>query len=408
MKNKRTLTKLLATIFAIALFATACGSDSPVGDVTEAAGDAAGDAVEAVTGDDEEEAMEDEEEEAMEDEEEAMEDEEEAEAEEAVELTQGDDLLDQIQARGELNCGVSTVSIGFAVADSNGIYQGFDADWCRATAAAILGDADALNIVPLTAAERFTAVQTGQVDLLHRNTTFTQSRDSDVGMDFGPTTYFDGQQLMARVGDGFSPDSTVADIDGAVVCTNAGTTTELNIAEAADQLGISITLNTFEDFDIVTQNFIDGACDIITTDGSGLVGRKAEQQPDGEEWAIFPGAPISKEPLGPTYGQNQSRFADAVNWTVFAMLIADENGINQSNVDSFVGAEGEVGRLLGGEGEVQSAMGLSPDAFFQVISQVGSYSDLWDRHLAPLGLQLDGSINDLWFNGGLMYPPPAR
>jgi len=158
----------------------------------------------------------------------------------------------------------------------------------------------------------------------------------------------------------------------------------------------------------VTQNFIDGACDIITTDGSGLVGRKAEQQPDGEEWAIFPGAPISKEPLGPTYGQNQSRFADAVNWTVYAMLIADENGINQSNVDSFVGAEGEVGRLLGGEGEVQSAMGLSPDAFFQVISQVGSYSDLWDRHLAPLGLQLDGSVNDLWFNGGLMYPPPAR
>ena len=198
MKNKRTLSKLLAAIFAIALFATACGSDSPVGDVTEAAGDVADDAVEAVTGDDEEEAMEDEEE-AMEDEEEAMEDEEEADAEEAVELTQGDDLLDQIQARGELNCGVSTVSIGFAVADSNGIYQGFDADWCRATAAVILGDAEALNIVPLTAAERFTAVQTGQVDLLHRNTTFTQSRDSDVGMDFGPTTFFDGQQLMARV-----------------------------------------------------------------------------------------------------------------------------------------------------------------------------------------------------------------
>jgi general L-amino acid transport system substrate-binding protein len=227
-------------------------------------------------------------------------------------------------------------------------------------------------------------------------------------MDFGPTTYFDGQQLMARVSDGFSSSSGVADIDGAVVCTNAGTTTEKNIAEAADLLGITITLNTFEDFDIVSQNFIEGACDVITTDGSGLVGRKAEQQPADQEWVIFPGQPISKEPLGPTYGQNQSRFADAVNWTVYAMLIADEYGVNQANVDDFVGADGELGRLLGGEGEVQSAMGLAPDAFYQVIKQVGSYSDLWDRHLKPLGLTLPGSVNDLWTNGGLMYPPPAR
>jgi len=384
MDNKNKLAKLLALVFAFALLATACGSSSD--------GDTATTGDDAAQADDSSDAADD-----------ATDD-----AEDDVELTQGDDLLEQIQSRGELNCGVSTVSIGFAVADSNGIYQGFDSDFCRATAAAILGDQDALNIVPLTAAERFTAVQTGEVDVLHRNTTWTQSRDSDVGMDFGPTTYFDGQQLMARVGDGFSSDSTVADIDGAVVCTNAGTTTEKNIAEAADLLGIEITLNTFEDFDIVTQNFIDGGCDIITTDGSGLVGRKAEQQPADQEWAIFPGAPISKEPLGPTYGQNQSRFADAVNWTVFAMLIADEYGVNQSNVDDFVGADGELGRLLGGDGEVQSAMGLAPDAFYQVIKQVGNYSDLWARHLAPLGLQLEGSVNDLWTNGGLMYPPPAR
>jgi len=384
MDNKNKLAKLLALVFAFALLATACGSSSD--------GDTATTGDDAAQADDSSDAADD-----------ATDD-----AEDDVELTQGDDLLEQIQSRGELNCGVSTVSIGFAVADSNGIYQGFDSDFCRATAAAILGDQDALNIVPLTAAERFTAVQTGEVDVLHRNTTWTQSRDSDVGMDFGPTTYFDGQQLMARVGDGFSSNSTVADIDGAVVCTNAGTTTEKNIAEAADLLGIEITLNTFEDFDIVTQNFIDGGCDIITTDGSGLVGRKAEQQPADQEWAIFPGAPISKEPLGPTYGQNQSRFADAVNWTVFAMLIADEYGVNQSNVDDFVGADGELGRLLGGDGEVQSAMGLAPDAFYQVIKQVGNYSDLWARHLAPLGLQLEGSVNDLWTNGGLMYPPPAR
>jgi general L-amino acid transport system substrate-binding protein len=381
--QKHLLLRLVAVLLGFTLVASACGDDDS--DSGEAA-DSSSDSGEAADSSDDSSD----------------------DSEDVVEATQDGDLLAAIQARGELNCGVSTVSIGFAVQDSDGIYQGFDADFCRATAAAILGDASALNIVGLTAAERFTAVQTGQVDLLHRNTTWTQSRDSDVGMDFGPTTYFDGQQLLARVGDGFSSGSGVADIDGAVVCTNAGTTTEKNIAEAADLLGITITLNTFDDFDIVTQNFVEGACDVITTDGSALVGRKAEQQPADQEWVIFPGQPISKEPLGPTYGQNQSRFADAVNWTVFAMLIADEYGVNQSNVDDFVGAEGELGRLLGGEGEVQSAMGLAPDAFYQVIQQVGSYSDLWERHLAPLGLTLDGTVNDLWTNGGLMYPPPAR
>lgn len=379
--QKHLLLRLLAVLLGFTLVASACGDDdSDSGEAADSSSGSADDSSDDSSDD----------------------------SEDVVEATQDGDLLAAIQARGELNCGVSTVSIGFAVQDSDGIYQGFDADFCRATAAAILGDTDALNIVGLTAAERFTAVQTGQVDLLHRNTTWTQSRDSDVGMDFGPTTYFDGQQLMARVGDGFSSGSSVADIDGAVVCTNAGTTTEKNIAEAAELLGITITLNTFEDFDIVTQNYIEGACDVITTDGSGLVGRKAEQQPADQEWVIFPGQPISKEPLGPTYGQNQSRFADAVNWTVFAMLIADEYGVNQSNVDDFVGADAELGRLLGGEGEVQSAMGLAPDAFYQVIKQVGSYSDLWERHLAPLGLTLEGTVNDLWTNGGLMYPPPAR
>ncbi|MEM7095817.1 MAG: amino acid ABC transporter substrate-binding protein [Actinomycetota bacterium] len=403
MTNKSTLAKLLAMIFAVALLAAACGSDSD--DSGDTAADTSASEDSSASDDGGDDAADD----AADDADDGADDAAADDAEDEVELTQSEgDLLDEIQARGELNCGVSTNAVGFASPDANGVYQGFDADWCRATAAVILGDAEAVNMVPLTAAERFTAVQAGEVDVLHRNTTFTQSRDSDVGMDFGPTTYFDGQQLMARAGDGFSGDSTVADIDGAVVCTNAGTTTEKNIAEAAEQLGVTITLNTFEDFDIVTQNFIEGGCDIITTDGSGLVGRKAEQQPADQEWVIFPGAPISKEPLGPTYGQNQSRFADAVNWTVYALLIADEYGVNSSNVDDFLSAEGELGRLLGGEGEVQSAMGLAPDAFYQAISQVGSYSEMWENHLAPVGLQLSGSVNDLWTNGGLMYPPPAR
>lgn len=393
MNNKSKLSKLLALVFAFALLATACGSSSDGEDTANAGDDAA-------QADDSSDAGE----------EEAMDDEEPADDEDDVELTQGGGTLDAIKARGELNCGVSGAAIAFSVTQPDGSQVGFDADLCRAVAAAILGDSEAVNFVALTAAERFTAVQTGDVDVLMRNTTWTQSRDTDVGMDFGPTTYFDGQQLMARAGDGFSADSTVADIDGAVVCTNAGTTTEKNLADAAAAAGISVDLQTFEDFNIVTDTFITGGCDVITTDGSGLVGRKAEQQPADQDWVIFPGTPISKEPLGPTYGQNDSAFADVVNWTVYAMLIADENGFNQSSVADALAnpPTAEIGRLLGGEGELQTLMGLEADAFFNVIDQVGSYSDLFTRHLEPVGIKLEGSANDLWTNGGLMYPPPAR
>ena len=377
--QKHLLLRLLAVLLGFTLVASACGDDdSDSGEAADSSSDSSDDS----SGD----------------------------SEDVVEATQDGSVLAAVVARGELNCGVSGAGVGFSVTQPDGSQVGFDADYCRATAAAILGDADAVNFVPLTAAERFTAVQTGQVDVLFRNTTWTQSRDTDVGMDFGPTTYFDGQQLMGRAGDGFSGASGVADIDGAVVCTNAGTTTEKNIADAADAEGISIDLQTFEDFNQVTDAFINGACDIITTDGSALVGRKAEQQPADQEWAIFPATPISKEPLGPTYGQNDSAFADAVNWTVYATMIADENGINQANVDGAVAnpPTAEIGRLLGGEGELQSAMGLSADAFYQVISQVGNYSDIFDRHLTPLGITREGSANAQWTDGGLIYAPPAR
>ena len=381
--QKHLLLRLLAVLLGFTLVASACGDDDS--DSGEAA-DSSSDSSDSSSDDSSDDS------------------------EDVVEATQDGSVLAAVIARGELNCGVSGAGVGFSVTQPDGSQVGFDADYCRATAAAILGDAEAVNFVPLTAAERFTAVQTGQVDVLFRNTTWTQSRDTDVGMDFGPTTYFDGQQLMGRASDGFSGASGVADIDGAVVCTNAGTTTEKNIADAADAEGISIDLQTFEDFNQVTDAFINGACDIITTDGSALVGRKAEQQPADQEWAIFPATPISKEPLGPTYGQNDSAFADAVNWTVYATMIADENGINQGNVDDAVAnpPTAEIGRLLGGEGELQSAMGLSADAFYQVISQVGNYSDIFDRHLTPLGITREGSANAQWTDGGLIYAPPAR
>ena len=334
-----------------------------------------------------------------------------AEPETQVTLVQdGSDLLAVVLDRGTLNCGVSGAAVAFSETQPDGSTTGFDADYCRAVAAAILGDADAVNFVPLTAAERFTALEAGDIDLLVRNTTWTQSRDTDLVLDFGPTTYYDGQQIMARVSDGFSGTSTVSDLDGATVCTNAGTTTEKNMADAANAAGIEITLSTFEDFDIVTDNFIQGACDAVTTDGSALVGRKVKQEGD-QEWAIFPPTPISKEPLGPVYPQNQSTFGDVVNWTVYATILADEKGITSANIDSMMGSgdlDAEAVRLLGGEGELQTKMGLSADAFYNVISQVGNYDEIYTRNLGPVGLSRDGSANARWTAGGLIYAPPAR
>ena len=386
-KNKALLWRALAVLFAVTLIAASCGDDEEA-DVTAAPTETAApepDAAEPA--------------------------ETTAPPADVVEDTQDGDLLDTVLARGELNCGVSGSAVAFSETQPDGSQTGFDADYCRAVAAALFGDAGAVVFTPLTAAERFTAVQTGEVDVLMRNTTWTQSRDTEVGMDFGPTTYYDGQQLMAREADGFSGASQVVDIAGAVVCTNAGTTTEQNIADAADAAGIDINLTTFEDFDQVTENFINGACDVITTDGSALVGRKANQQPADENWVIFPATPISKEPLGPTYGQNQSRFADVVNWTVYATIIADEKGITSGNVADMAASppDAEAARLLGAaDDEQQSNMGLAPDAFYQVIAQVGNYDEIYSRHLNPVGLTREGSANAGWLDGGLIYAPPAR
>ncbi len=386
---RTSLLKLLSLLFAFALVGAACGSDSDNADdggtddsaqTDDGSSDDAGDD----GGDD-------------------------GGGDDTVDLTQGGGVLAVVQARGNLNCGVSGAAVAFSFVEADGSVNGIDADYCRAVAAAVLGDSEAVTFSNLTAAERFAAVQSGEVDVLMRNSTWTQSRDTDVGMDFGPTTYYDGQQLMARASDGFSGASEVAEIDGAVVCTNAGTTTETNISELASEIGITITLNTFEDYNQVVDAFIAGTCDVITTDGSGLVGRKAQQEPAGEEWVIFPATPISKEPLGPVYGQNDSEWADVVNWVVYATIIADENGVTSSTVDAaLAGDNPEMVRLLGGEGELQTSMGLSADAFYNVISQVGNYDEIFARNLNPVGLDRAGSANARWNEGGLIYAPPAR
>ena len=327
-----------------------------------------------------------------------------------VRQTQSVDLLESVRARGTLNCGVYGAAVAFSETQPDGSTTGFDADYCRALAITILGDADAVNFVSLTSAERFLALHSGVIDVLVRNTTHTQGRDSELALDFAPVTYYDGQQLMGRVSDGFSSASSVANIAGAIVCATAGTTTEQNMADAADAAGITINLQTFEDLDIITQNFIAGACDVMTTDGSGLVGRLDRQQGD-QEWVIFPAQPFSKEPLAPVYPANQSAFGDVVNWTVFATVIFDEKGITSANVDDLMAGgqlDAEAIRLLGGEGELQSAMGLEPDAFYQVVKQIGNYDEIFTRHLEPVGLRRAGTPNARWTEGGLIYAPPAR
>jgi general L-amino acid transport system substrate-binding protein len=326
----------------------------------------------------------------------------------------GESTLAAVVARGKLICGVSGSAIGFSVSDDTGNSVGFDADYCRAVAAAVLGDATAVEFRDLTAAERFEALKNGEIDMLSRNSTWTQSRDADIGVQFATTTYYDGQQILASTAafPGLTTTSGIAEIDGATVCVNAGTTTEKNITEGAQVNGITITLETYETTAETQEAYLAGTCDVYTTDGSGLFGFRSAQgqldNADAANWVIFPDAPISKEPLGPVTRQNDDAWFDIVNWTVFATFIADENGIDSTNVDDMMDDTPELTRLFGGDGELQTAMGLNADAFLQVIKQVGSYGEIFEKTLTtPLGLERGGP-NLQWFDGGMIYAPPAR
>jgi len=327
----------------------------------------------------------------------------------------GESTLDTVIARGTLKCGISGSAVGFSETQADGSATGLDADYCKAVAAAVLGDANAVEYTALTAAQRFEALKNSEIDVLMRNTTWTQSRDTDIGMDFAPTTYYDGQQLMGNPEtlSGLTADSGFEAIDGATVCTNAGTTTEKNITEGAKVAGVSITLETVEEFPEAMEKFKAGTCDIVTTDGSGLFGNRAAEAaagtPGAENWIIFPKNPISKEPLGPVVRQNDSKWKDAVDWIVYATFIADEHDVTAANIDETKDSTPELSRLFGGEGELQTTMGLPADAFYQVIKQVGNYGEIFERNLTgPLGLEREGSYNMQWFDGGLIYAPPAR
>jgi general L-amino acid transport system substrate-binding protein len=315
--------------------------------------------------------------------------------------------LQTVKDRGNVRCGVNQSVPGFGFL-SEGEFTGFDADFCRALAVAIFNDAAAVEFRPLTAAERFTALQTNEIDVLIRNTTWTFSRDVELGTDFGPTTFYDGQGMLVRRDSGFS---SLDDMGGATVCVLAGTTTELNLSDAFTSRGLTYEPLVFETGDETVAAYNEGRCDGLTSDKSQLAGLRTQTTTPADH-TILPDT-MSKEPLGPVWAQGDQQWGDVVRWVVNGIIIAEEKGITSQNVDQVVAnppADPEVSRLLGLEGEFGNLLGLAPDFLVNVIREVGNYGEIYNRHLGPEGTNIprDGSLNALWTRGGLLYAPPWR
>lgn len=313
--------------------------------------------------------------------------------------------LDIVKQRGELRCGVSQGVLGFSAPDKNGAWSGFDVDFCRAVAAAALGNPDKVAYVPLSTKDRFTALQSGEVDLLSRQTTWTLSRDTDLGMSFVGTIYYDGQAFMINKELGVS---SVKDISGASVCTETGTTTEQNMADYFNANKIEYQVIAFEKPDQTVQAFNTGRCDVYSTDASALYAQRLTLN-DPDRFIVLPEV-ISKEPLGPAVRQGDDQWFKVVRWTLFALIEAEEMGISKENAASLL-ESGTVAqkRFLGIESEAGKAMGLDAKWAYQAISAVGNYGELFERHLGKDSpLKIDRGLNRLWSDGGLMYAPPAR
>lgn len=320
--------------------------------------------------------------------------------------------LAEVIARGKLICGVSGGLPGFSFLDPNtNTWSGLDVDYCRVFAAAIFGEANenTLELVALTAAERFTALQANQVDVLSRNTTWTFSRDTDLKGDFAPTTFYDGQGLLVRADLGVS---SINDLNGASICVQTGTTTELNITEAFNALGFELELLPFEDSAQTITALEAGQCDVLTSDKSQLAGLRSGTA-DPSLYVILPDT-LSKEPLGPMYIEGDAQWGDVINWSVLATFQAEEFGITSANIDEFLTSSNtEILRFLGvpaadGSTGLGSYIGLSDDFAANVIRAVGNYGEIYDRNIVPIGIPRDGSLNASWLNGGLIYAPAWR
>ncbi len=337
-----------------------------------------------------------------------------APTDDTVALVQGGSLLETVQSRGTLNCGVNDAVPGFGFTDADGNFAGFDIDYCRALAAAVLGDSTAVNFLPLTAQQRFTALQSGEIDVLIRNTTYTASRDGGEGATFLTTTFYDGQGMMVRADSGIA---SIDDMANLAVCVLSGTTTELNLAARFGST--AFTPVTFDNNDQLQAAFVAGQCDGWTSDKSQLAGvRSAWPDADGgPEALVILDETFSKEPLGPVVADGDSQWAQVVNWTVLCTIEAEEFDINSGNVAGYAGDDAAVKRLLGIEIEADdgsmtvfdAGLGLPTDFCTQVISQVGNYAEIFDANVGPdTALGLSRGVNALWTDGGLLYAPPYR
>jgi len=317
----------------------------------------------------------------------------------------GAGTLSEIRSRGELRCGVNTGLAGFAAPDDAGQWRGIDADFCRAVAAAIFGSGEKVKFVPLNAKERFTALQSGEVDLLSRNTTWTMSRDTSLGLTFTGVMYYDGQGFMVRKSLGLSK---VEQLAGASICVQTGTTNEQNLADYFTTRNLSYRPVVFERLDEAISAYTTGRCDSFTTDSSQLISERT-QLPNPGDSVILPEL-ISREPLGPAVRQGDHQWAGIVRWTHFAMLNAEADGVTQQNVDEMLKSPNpEIRRLLGLEGGFGAGLGLSNDWAVAILKAVGNYGESFERNLGSGSrLGIPRGLNALWKDGGLHYPPPIR
>jgi len=316
----------------------------------------------------------------------------------------GSKTIDDIKARGQLICGVSTGVAGFSLPDSQGVMRGIDADTCRAVAAAILGDGNKIRFVPTTTTNRFTALQSGEIDLLVRSTTWTLGREANLGLEFAGVNFYDGTGFMVNKSLGVD---SVKKLDGATICVQPGTSTELAIADYFRQNKLKFQPILIQDLSEIQNTFLSGRCDAYSTDMSGLAAFRFLQGPKAPDYILLPEV-ISKEPLGLMVRKGDDKFFDLVRWTFIVLLQAEESGVNQANVEQMAGSSTnpDIRRMLGAEGDLGKAMGVDNKFAVNVIKSVGNYGEIWERDITPLGIPR--GLNNLWNKGGLQYPPPMR
>jgi len=314
----------------------------------------------------------------------------------------GSATLDAVRARGQLACGIAGNVPGFSLPDSQGVMKGLDSDSCRAIAAAVLGDANKVNYSPLTTQNRFTALQSGEVDVLIRSTTWTLGREVNLGAEFAGVNYYDGTGFLVKKSMNVK---SAKEMDGATICVQPGTSTELAIADYFRVNNLKFTPILIENLAEIQNAFISGRCDAYSTDSSALATFRATQT-NKDDYVLLPEI-ISKEPLGYMVRKGDDKWFDIVRWTYFAGLTAEEDGVTQANVDSMMTSTNpDIRRLLGLEGDMGKALGLDNKWAYNVIKQVGNYGEVWDRNITVLGVPR--GINALWNKGGIQYAPPMR